>query len=175
MSALTPESEQVVGKTAQAGNMLLTAKINVISTLTDDSAKSSSIHKVKKRIVHTAFAAVMVATGGLTLGTSTPANARPLKEPPNVRRFNSDLCSKSPNKIPGIFDFRQACYNHDACIEYEIRRGHYGSWTSCDNRFKANMHRQCRAQWEKFDPRRFACHEAANRYFLAVRAAFWRK
>lgn len=72
-------------------------------------------------------------------------------------------CTASPDSISGVFDFRDACCNHDYC---------YGSWypkAICDdNFFYVFMNNHCNSRpWYQ----RPLCYSAATTYYNAVSLA----
>ena len=162
---------------------------------TDDTAKSSSIPKVKKKIFQAVSVAVMLATSGLTLG-STPALARPYKEPvgstvgfveqlmsSSLKDFmktressaafpgldwTTDLCT-SPARGTGLsFNFNNACIRHD--FGYRNYKK-FGLFTedkrgTIDAIFLKDMREHCRTRSVVLRP---GCYAAAGRYYIAVR------
>ncbi len=164
----------------------------------DDTAKSSSIRKVKKRIFQTVFAAVMVATSGLTLGKSTPAIARPdigpvKKSNPvvlvdhlmsmslegfmKVRRvransptlnWSTDGCS-GPARGTGVtFNFNNACFRHD--FGYRNYKK-FGVFTKNRKKFVDTIfHNDMKKHCKtRSVVLKPGCYAAAQRYYFAVR------
>jgi hypothetical protein len=72
-------------------------------------------------------------------------------------------CTGAPETLPGIFDFTEACEQHDACYAGGAdRRG-------CDLAFRQDLIAACTAQHpDVFDPRRYACFGFAELYFIGV-------
>ncbi len=167
-------------------------KLNEIGTLTDDSAKSNRICKVKKRLIPTVFAAVTVATGGLTLGTATPGGTSehvaivdrlmsyPLEEfvkernrsisfeGPTQIDWSNDGCS-GPARGTGVtFDFNNACIRHD--FGYRNYKA-LGLLTEdkrgdVDKIFYNDMKEHCSTRSILLKP---GCYAAAERYYRLVR------
>jgi hypothetical protein len=161
---------------------------------TDDTAKSSSIPKVKKKIFQAVSVAVMLATSGLTLG-STPALARPYKEP--VRRSNpvasvdllmayplngfmrfrqarrfpgldwsTDLCSFPARGTGLTFDFTNACIRHDFGYRNYKKLGLFTEKKAAvDAIFYKDMKEHCNTRSVVLKP---GCYAAAMRYYTAV-------
>ncbi|MDQ3895791.1 MAG: phospholipase [Actinomycetota bacterium] len=74
-------------------------------------------------------------------------------------------CTGVPDAIPGIFDFTNACANHDACYA-----SHEQTQAECDQAFLADMVAACVAQHPSaLDARRYACFTFAGLYFTGVR------
>lgn len=161
---------------------------------TDNTAKSSSIPKVKKKIFQAVSVAVMLATSGLTL-ESAPALARPYKEP--VRRSNpvasvdrlmayplngfmrlrqarrfpgldwsTDLCSFPARGTGLTFDFNNACIRHDFGYRNYKKLGLFIQKKAVvDAIFYKDMREHCRTRSVVLQP---GCYAAATRYYTAV-------
>lgn len=114
----------------------------------------------KQRITH-AFVAVAIATSGLTLETPAPALA-------NHRDVGDGECSWFPDRLPGIYDFHEACTNHDACGE---RAGSdQRAWDRCDKQLRADAEKWCTTHRSRFNPLRSSCLHNANTMYWGLRA-----
>jgi hypothetical protein len=72
-------------------------------------------------------------------------------------------CTGASDTLPGIFDFTEACAEHDACYAEGVDR------LACDLAFREDLAAACVAQHpDAFDPRRYACLAFAEFYFLGV-------
>ena len=112
---------------------------------------------------HASFTAVIITTGGLTLGATAPVLAQ-----------SENDCS-SPARGTGLtFDFRDACARHDACynavraIYGREKRKNFEPFIECDDQFYANMRNHCEGRWDSRDLRRVGCKAAAWRYYKIV-------
>jgi len=80
--------------------------------------------------------------------------------------FDTDggACTAVPDTLPGIFDFTEACEEHDACYaEGEDR-------LACDLEFRSDLLSACAAQHPAtLDARRLLCVTFAELYFIGVR------
>ncbi len=73
-------------------------------------------------------------------------------------------CTGAPETLPGIFDFTEACEQHDACYAEGVDR------LACDLAFREDLIAACVVQHpDAFDPRRYACLGFAELYFIGVR------
>jgi hypothetical protein len=73
-------------------------------------------------------------------------------------------CTGAPETLPGIFDFTDACEQHDACYAEGVDR------LACDLAFRQDLIAACTAQHpDAFDARRYACFGFAELYFIGVR------
>lgn len=136
------------------------SQINAInSTLPKDSAKCkpSRPHKTKEKITYAIFTAAVIATSGLNLGTPAPASA-------HHRNVGDGECSWFPDRIPLIYDFHQACSNHDACGE---RAGsNKRAWDHCDKL----LYRDALLWCKKSKPTQPKCVKAAQAMYWGLRA-----
>jgi RHS repeat-associated protein len=93
------------------------------------------------------------------------------QDPVNGFDLDGRQCSYSPDRWPGVFDFRSACRWHDWCY-----RTHARSRLGCDNGFYYRMKQSCYRyhgdiRWWQFGKlqRRNWCLRLAFVYYLAVR------
>ena len=80
----------------------------------------------------------------------------------------------SPDGIPGFYNFRDICNQHDVCYARFSNGSHqYGTneWgrLTCDNQFLSNMNNYCYNRFAWYDPRRNTCLSIAGTYYSAVR------
>ena len=74
-------------------------------------------------------------------------------------------CTAVPDTIPGIFDFTDACADHDACYASGEQ-----TRAECDEAFRRDMVAECLAQHPSaLDARRYVCLTFAQLYFVGVR------
>ena len=83
-------------------------------------------------------------------------------------------CTLSPDGIPGFYNFRDICNQHDVCYARFSNGSHqYGTneWgrLTCDNQFLSNMNNYCYNRFAWYDPRRNTCLSIAGTYYSAVR------
>ena len=115
------------------------------------------------------FLASIVLASGMALEAVLPMSANAQRRG-NIG-FKTDICTWSPDRVPGIADFREACIAHDRCY-FNARRNRQAtkeSFRECDRRFLANMRRACRQQ-HRSRVRRVPCYDLATRYYVAVRS-----
>lgn len=82
-----------------------------------------------------------------------------------------DYCSYSPDSWGGA-NFRGPCARHDMCIESGGKSGKsVGSYRpTCDNNLWDNLNSNCKYEYGKWDPRRYACEDTAEVYWATVSA-----
>ena len=74
------------------------------------------------------------------------------------------VCTGVPDTIPGIFDFSDACANHDACYAAGEQ-----TRAACDEAFRQDLNAACVAQHPSaLDPARYACLFLAQLYHAGV-------
>lgn len=106
------------------------------------------------------------------------------KNKPAIKKYKftwkTDGCSKSPDEIPGGYNFRNSCWRHD--FGYRNYKSTVGAGTfrskykkGVDKAFLGDMKRQCnRKFWADPLPSalrkkvRAACHKTAQQYYNAV-------
>lgn len=108
------------------------------------------------------FVAVIITTGGLTLGTPTPALA-------DHRDVGDGECSWFPDR--GLdYDFHEACTNHDACGE---RAGsNQLAWDACDRQLRVDAQNWCNNRWRSWyqKPAQLSCRSKAETMYWGLRA-----
>ncbi len=119
-------------------------------------------------VVGAALTIVSSATAHTTSGSATPGND-------GSHPWSSDLCSWSPNSLPGVFNFAHACKHHDGCYAGFPSSGKPTYWVSrytCDQWFLNDMRASC--AWQHgFAPARWNCENYARTYYSTVRALAW--
>lgn len=74
------------------------------------------------------------------------------------------FCTGVPDRVPGIFDFTDACAAHDACYA-----GDQQPQAQCDEQFRQDMNAACVTQHPSaLDPARYACLFFAQLYYAGV-------
>ncbi|KAM3096362.1 phospholipase A2 [Phormidesmis sp. 146-35] len=126
------------------------------------------------------FLSSVVLSSGMALEAVLPMSAT-AKRSGTIDGFKTDICTWSPDRIPKIANFREACIAHDRCYfnlrqrlqndRGRIRRRFQAKlgFQECDQRFLSNMRRACRQQ-HRPGVRRVACYDTANKYYKAVAA-----
>lgn len=76
-------------------------------------------------------------------------------------------CSYVPDRFLGVFNFKQACNNHDICYS----KGSGVPRKVCDDKFKKEMEEYCEKTYSHLYqyPQRGACKTLALTYYGAVR------
>jgi hypothetical protein len=74
-------------------------------------------------------------------------------------------CSYVPDSVLGLFNFKQACNNHDICYS----KGSGVPRKVCDDKFKKEMEEYCEKTYSWYNPQRAACKSLALTYYGAVR------
>jgi len=111
--------------------------------------------ELKQKLASAIFAAVAIATGELTLVNPTPVLA-------NHRNVGDGECSWFPDRLSGVYDFHEACTNHDACGE---RAGSDKlAWDRCDRQLRQDTISWC----ENNNPTK-RCRGAANTIYWGLR------
>ena len=101
-----------------------------------------------------------------TEGTSVERRNTTTPLPPG-----GDQCSlKAPDSVWGLYDFSWACYAHDVCYQNHQLNGRSRSRLDCDNILRAKAWAECDSRHGRWNPKRYACRDVANRYWLVVRA-----
>lgn len=99
--------------------------------------------------------------GGLVLETPPPAIA-------DHRDVGDGECSWFPDSVPHIYNFHEACTNHDACGE---RAGSDKlAWDACDRQLKADAESYCVEHHSRWNPLRYECLKYANTMYWGLRA-----
>lgn len=139
-------------------------KINTIyGTSVEDSTKTASSITLttKKRIAHVILGAVFVATSGLVLQTSMPVFA-------SHKNVGDGECSWFPDSLPGVYNFHEACTNHDAC---GARAGsNQQAWDRCDTKLFTDAKKWCTTNRSRFNPLRYSCLDYAAKMYYGLRA-----
>ena len=74
-------------------------------------------------------------------------------------------CTGVPDRIPGIFDFTDACASHDECYASGEQ-----TRAQCDEAFRSDMVVACVVQHPSaLDPARYACLTFAQLYYAGIR------
>ena len=112
-----------------------------------------------------AFVAALTVAAGLSVSTASAADSR---------SSYTNGCTLSPDGIPGFYNFRDICNQHDVCYARFSNGSHqYGTneWgrLTCDNQFLSNMNNYCYNRFAWYDPRRNTCLSSAGTYYSAVR------
>jgi len=104
-------------------------------------------------------------TSEIILAPSSPVIARTLD---GDGGGGSDICTKAPDKVRGIFDFTAACIGHDICYA-KVRNRNLGrqGLIRCDIRFRSEMLRHCNSK--RSGRRLRACKITAEAYYRGVR------
>lgn len=93
-----------------------------------------------------------------------PSNWRNNFGMPDLPVPGGNYCTFAPDRIPFLYDFRGACYQHDlAYVFTPVSR------SDADRLFLDDMKRACRAKHGWWNPLRYVCYAAAYIYYAAVR------
>jgi RHS repeat-associated protein len=95
------------------------------------------------------------------------------QDPVNTFDLDGRQCTWSPDRLPGIFDFRSACGWHDWCYRYAPYGRNYWGRLACDRGFYYRMRASCRRMHPWWSWRRYACYRFAYVYYVAVRRWGW--
>lgn len=109
-----------------------------------------------KKILSVLLASVFVT--GLLAASAGPAAAH------DPTYGATDYCSKVPDTLYGVFDFRHACTHHDYAY-----RTHWQSKASADSAFYWAMTSHCRNRHAWYSPRLGACLDVRSTYYLGVK------
>ena len=110
--------------------------------------------------------ALMVA---LLQGAPAAGAEEAVVAPPSIESLltafdDGGACTGVPDTLPGIFDFTEACEEHDVCYAAG------GDRLACDLEFREDLIEACAAQHpEAFAVGRIGCLVFAELYFLGVR------
>ena len=85
-------------------------------------------------------------------------------ESPLTAFDDGGACTGVPDTLPGIFDFTEACEEHDVCYAAGVDR------LACDVEFREDLVAACVTQHpDALDARRYLCLTFAELYFIGVR------
>jgi hypothetical protein len=97
----------------------------------------------------------------LVFGTSTPVFA-------HHRDVGDGECSWFPDKAWPVYDFHEACTNHDACGEKA--GSNKRAWDDCDRQLRADARQWCERHHSRWSPLRYQCLNIADEVYWGLRA-----
>lgn len=116
----------------------------------------------------TAASAASIAPAPASIGAAAPqalgSGASFAASGIRVAAARPDYCTRSPETVMGVA-FWKACKNHDVCYSKKSTTDR----KTCDARMRSHMHSLCNDKYGKWNPKRYACREAADVYHSFVR------
>ena len=107
------------------------------------------------------FVALVIVTGLLTLAPPGGALA-------HHRDVGDGECSWFPDRVPHLYDFHEACTNHDACGE--SAGSDKLAWDNCDRQLRADARHWCETHHSRWNPLRYQCLTMADEIYWGLRA-----
>jgi hypothetical protein len=147
----------------KGGMVFVTARNAMKSVFSQLGTKPTRTYKIKKKVAHI-FVTVVVVTGGLALESTAPVLAE-------HRDVGDGECSWFPDKVLPVYDFHDACVNHDACGERIERQRQLSQdhWDYCDRELWKDAKSWCVEEHPSWSPLLGKCLDVADGMYSGLR------